>query len=131
MRPLLKVKAKEYEDIVKRCAYVILPSCSEGEPSSVINAMVYGLLPIAPKSAGIKNMDSVIEIYELTVDCIKQSLTQAFNLTDLASKSLNCATDTIVKHSIESYTCALKDALLKIIRILKKFLEWQKRKKSI
>ena len=111
------IQSKSFKDIISKCAFIIFPSCSEGEPSSVINVMVYGLIPIVTNAAGIRIKDFDIEIKELTQESIKEAINKAINLNvdEIKKRSLKCANDTINDHSIEKYSYELKKALIDIL----------------
>jgi hypothetical protein len=112
------IQSKSFKDIIGKCAFIIFPSCSEGEPSSVINVMVYGLIPIVTNTAGIRIKDFGIEIKELTNISVKESIIKAVNLSEdeIEKRSLKCANDTISNHSIEKYSHELKKVLIEILR---------------
>jgi glycosyltransferase involved in cell wall biosynthesis len=114
----INIQSKSFKDIIDKCAFVIFPSCSEGEPSSVINVMVYGLIPIVTNTAGIRIKDFGIEIKELTNTSVKESIIKAVNLSkdEIEKRSMKCANDTINNHSIEKYSHELKKALIEILR---------------
>lgn len=111
------IKSKSFKDIISKCAFIIFPSCSEGEPSSVINVMVYGLIPIVTNTAGIRIKDFGIEIKQLTRMSVKESITKAANLneSEIKERSIKCASDTINSHSIEKFSFELKKALIDIL----------------
>lgn len=111
------IQSKSFKDIINKCAFVIFPSCSEGEPSSVINVMVYGLIPIVTNTAGIRIKDFGIEIKELTKASVKESIVKAVNLSEdeIEKRSMKCANDTINNHSIEKYSSELKKVLIEIL----------------
>jgi glycosyltransferase involved in cell wall biosynthesis len=112
------IQSKSFKDIISKCAFIIFPSCSEGEPSSVINVMVYGLIPIVTNTAGIRIKDFGIEIKELTNISVKESIIKAVNLSEdeIEKRSLKCSKDTINNHSIEKYSHELKKVLIEILR---------------
>jgi len=111
------IQSKSFKDIISKCAFVIFPSCSEGEPSSVINVMIYGLIPIVTNTAGIRIKDFGIEIKELTNTSVRESIIKAINLSEdeIKERSLKCANDTINNHSIEKFSYELKKALIDIL----------------
>jgi hypothetical protein len=113
----IKVNSEAFKNIVKKCAFIIFPSCSEGIPGSVINVMVYGLMPIVPSVAGIRIKDFGIEIKELTRESIKESIIKAVNLSEkeIEKKSLACANDTTENYSIEKYSYEFKRVLIDIL----------------
>ena len=49
----VKVNGHEYTELVRKCAYVIAPSCSEGQSGSVVQCMYSGLIPLVTKEVGI------------------------------------------------------------------------------
>jgi glycosyltransferase involved in cell wall biosynthesis len=51
------VNGPEYYELVKKCAFVIHPTCSEGQPGSVVQCMHSGLIPLVTKEAGIDTED--------------------------------------------------------------------------
>jgi glycosyltransferase involved in cell wall biosynthesis len=66
----------EFAEIVRRCACVIHPTCSEGQPGSVVHCMHQGLIPLVTPEAGIDTgdfgitlpSDDVAAIERLVVD---------------------------------------------------------------
>ena len=114
----INIQSKSFKDIISKCAFIIFPSCSEGGSSSVINVMVYGLIPIVTNTAGIRFKDFGIEIKELTYASVKESIIKATSLSEdeIKERSLKCANDTINNHSIEKYSSELKKALIDILK---------------
>lgn len=53
----VNTSSAKFRRILSQCRFVILPSCSEGQSSSVINAMFNGLLPIVTRNAGLPDVD--------------------------------------------------------------------------
>jgi len=113
----LDIGSETFKDIIKQCAFIIFPSCSEGEPSSIINVVLYGLIPIVTNTAGIRIKDFGIKIKELTHESIKESVIKAVNISEdeIKKRSLKCANDTINNHSIEKFSYELKKALIEIL----------------
>jgi hypothetical protein len=114
----ISIQSKFFKDIISKCAFVIFPSCSEGGGGSVINVMVYGLIPIVTKMASIRIKDFGIEIKELTHESIKESVIKAENLSEeeIKERSMKCANDTVINHSIEKYSYELKRVLIDILK---------------
>lgn len=42
-----------WESLIRQCAFVILPSCSEGQAGSVVQAMLAGLIPVVTPAVGL------------------------------------------------------------------------------
>ncbi|MGH7792716.1 MAG: glycosyltransferase, partial [Thermodesulfobacteriota bacterium] len=53
----ITVNGPKYDDLAETYAYVILPSCSEGQAGSVVQCMYSGLIPLVTKEVGIDTED--------------------------------------------------------------------------
>jgi len=49
----IKMRSPAFESIAARCSWVILPTCAEGQPGSVLECMAYGLIPVLPVRAHV------------------------------------------------------------------------------
>lgn len=56
-----------FYELMEKCNFVILPSCSEGQPHSVIECMNYGLIPIVSRACDIdaKGFAEIIEDFSI------------------------------------------------------------------
>ena len=75
-------KSDQFDEIVSKCSYTILPSCGEAGASSVITTMHKGLIPIVTKNSSIDLLDFGILIDSLNVESVKKSIEAAINLND-------------------------------------------------
>lgn len=62
-----------FREIVRTCAYVILPSCSEGISGSVLTAMSAGLIPIVSRECGL-NAEEVFQLEDCGIDCLSETV---------------------------------------------------------
>jgi hypothetical protein len=53
----VRVNGPEFYDLVRKCAYVICPSCSEGQSGSVVQGMYSGLIPMVTRETGVDTGD--------------------------------------------------------------------------
>jgi len=58
----------QFNNLMESCNYVVLPSCSEGQPGSVIDCMCYGLIPIVSRESNIETKDFGITLQQCTVE---------------------------------------------------------------
>lgn len=49
---VVNVKSKKFEDLARRCNYVILPSASEAVPTGIITCMYAGMIPVISQYCG-------------------------------------------------------------------------------
>ncbi|WP_387491261.1 glycosyltransferase [Photorhabdus sp. RM96S] len=67
--------------IFKECTFSILPSCSEGQATSIINSIGNGgLIPIVTRHGG-NDKEYTIHIKELSIESVKNSIINALNMT--------------------------------------------------
>lgn len=73
------VRSPEFDELMRRCAYVIHPTCSEGQPGSVVQCMYAGLIPliteeaaIDPEGIGVRFADDSLEEIERVIADVTQ-----------------------------------------------------------
>ena len=76
----IDIGGKRFRELAARCAWVILPSCSEGSPGSVTNAMFAGLIPVVTREAGIDTDGFGFTLENDRVETIRQTVTELSRL---------------------------------------------------
>ena len=69
----LDIFSTELAALLKQCAYVVLPSCSEGIAGSVLTGMSAGLIPLVSREAGF-NDGEVYPFKENSVEAIEEAV---------------------------------------------------------
>ena len=78
----LRIDSKQLKNIALESSFVILPSCSEGVPGSVLNMMRFGMIPIVSKYAGYDILkDYGFCIKDLSLEGISNAIIDAEKLT--------------------------------------------------
>lgn len=70
------VNGPKYNELVLKCAYVIYPSCSDGQPGSVVQCMYSGLIPLVTKEAGIDTEDFGITFSDDSLEEIERVIVE-------------------------------------------------------
>lgn len=85
-----------WESLIRQCAFVILPSCSEGQAGSVIQAMHAGLIPVVTPAVGldvehfgVMLPDDPLPVLDATVEQLARM--PAEGLMQLREATLNAA----------------------------------------
>jgi hypothetical protein len=55
----IKINTIKFHKIIEEVDFAVLPSCSEGQSSSIINLMMFGIIPIVTENTGIKNIEKI------------------------------------------------------------------------
>jgi hypothetical protein len=53
----VRVNSSQFDELMKKCAFVIHPARTEGQPGSVVQCMYAGLIPLVSKESGIDTED--------------------------------------------------------------------------
>lgn len=107
-----------FYEISESTAFVILPSCSEGQSSSVINAMSVGMIPIITPQVGIDSSGFGIEIQSVNIPNLTKQITEASKLSSIKLKSMSRKTYeyTINNHNMNIYKEKIRDSLIEIMK---------------
>ena len=68
------VRSPEFRALVERCAYTILPSCSEGCAGSVVECMHHGLIPVVSRESFVETSDYGITLRDCSIETIAQTV---------------------------------------------------------
>ena len=73
----LDIRSQVFEDITRRCGYVLYPSCSEGEAGSVITCMHRGLVPIMTRETGVDTNDFGVILDDAQIETVRDAVLHA------------------------------------------------------
>ncbi len=74
--------SEQFCELLRKCAYVILPSCSEGSVGSVIQCMWGGLIPVVTKEANIDTGDFGITLASDSLEEIEKTILHLAGLSE-------------------------------------------------
>jgi len=73
----LDIKTNSFLEIVEKCSYVILPSCSEACSTAITTGMLHGLIPIVMKDSGFNRLgENAIFLEDFKVPYLAKKLTE-------------------------------------------------------
>jgi glycosyltransferase involved in cell wall biosynthesis len=72
----VEVGSPEFYELTDNTAYIIHPTCSEGQPGAVIQCMYSGLIPIVTKEAGIDTEDFGITFSDDSLEEIEKVIVE-------------------------------------------------------
>ena len=108
----INVDSFAFTKVAKQCAYIISPSCAEGQSGSVLVGMSAGLIPIISRENGIDKEDAHIlhDCLPETIECIireysKRSVEWREREADKAIKIVHD------KYSPKNFSKSIKEAL--------------------
>jgi len=109
-------RSQHFEELVSKCDWVIFPTCTEGQPGSVIECMAHGLLPIISSAANIELPRGGIDIPRLDVEAVRTAALQAIQMDpDEIEAAAKCLVrDSRIKYSPETFRANFKSAIRQV-----------------
>lgn len=109
-----------FRELLTTCAFVVLPSCSEGTPSSVLNVMGNGgLIPITTREAGVDRPEGGVAIAATDRASVQAALITANSRTaeEIRQQSLVVGQTTTRQHSLGEFSAQLERSLRLLLKI--------------
>lgn len=77
----ISVKSNEYIEIIEKCTFAILPSCSEATSTSILTSMRHGLIPIVSKNIGFEQyIDEKFVLKDYKIEYIEEKINELMNI---------------------------------------------------
>jgi len=95
----LKLGSKRMREVISKCNWVVLPTCAEGQPGSVLDCMASGLLPILPKTANIELGEWGVEVRGLDVESVRRAVEEASSWTAAKCRAMSYRVMEVIRSS--------------------------------
>jgi glycosyltransferase involved in cell wall biosynthesis len=120
----IRVNGPEYNELVQKCAFVIAPSCSEGQSGSVVQCMYSGLIPLVTKEAGIDTEDFGITFADDSLEETERVILEVSELPESwhMKHSLRTRRVSEKKYSEEAFIHRWRYILGEILKISGKYM---------
>lgn len=111
--------SEQFNEIVGKCYYLLLPSCSEALPTAVLTGMRHGMLPIVSRGIGLDELEVYLEYFPdyriETVEAVLERLTaQGVDESGMQEKSRRVMEYADAHYMLSDYTEGLREALRQI-----------------
>ncbi len=113
----VNMRTPEFYEVMDKCAFVILPSCSEGQAGSVVECMNQGLIPIVSKETRLDTRECGKVLSDCSILTIQKTVRHMAKLTpkQVAVLSQKTRQTAMRHHSPEYFRKELNKAILYII----------------
>jgi glycosyltransferase involved in cell wall biosynthesis len=117
MHDYVEMRSQKFNAIAESCSYAILPTCSEGQPGSILECMLHGLVPIIPEEANIDFDSFAIPIETLDFQGIEMALLRARNLSEedyesRSTKAIECCEE---KYSEQAFRIKFRESIISFL----------------
>ncbi len=111
------VKSQKFINIVSQCSFSILPTCSEGQATSLLTAMGAGLIPITTYNSGVDVAKHGILINELNLESIASSVEKAIKFENKKLSELSNEVQNYVSknHILDKFYLNMKSTLNSVL----------------
>jgi len=77
----IDIESDIFLDLVDKCSYIILPSCSEACSTSITTGMLHGLIPVVIRDTGFNQLgNNAIFLEDYKIDYLKMKLNEISNM---------------------------------------------------
>lgn len=113
----VQVNGPEFHNLVRRCAYVIHPTCSDGQPGSVVQCMYSGLIPLVTRAAGIDTEDFGVTFSDDSLEEIEKVIREVSQLSEEWHREHSIRTRKIAeeKYSEDAFLSRWREILADIL----------------
>ncbi len=111
------VQSSLFIEIISQCSFAVLPTCSEGQATSLLTAMGGGLIPISTEYSGIDVQDYGFLIPTLSVGGLEEAINIAIIQSDdnLKKMSMHSQERIHQAHTINSFKTSMKSILSLVV----------------
>lgn len=116
------VHSPRFTSLMHQCAFTVLPSCSEGQATSVLNTACNGLIPVVTPFCGLEVKEYGISIDDLSISGVTKALERccAFERNELEKRSIICLNDIRATHSLAAFHKAFRANLEQMFAIIER-----------
>lgn len=109
----------QFNEIVGKCCYLLLPSCSEAPSTAVLTGMRHGMLPVVSRGIGLDELGAYLEYFsDYHIETVEPVLTklaaQGVDACGLPEKSRRVMEYADMHYKLSDYTEGLQEALRQI-----------------
>ncbi len=116
----IKMRSSHFESLAQRCNWVILPTCAEGQPGSVIECMAYGLVPILPDAANIDLEDWGVRLPDCEVETIRSEVSRVSTMAveECRGRAARVVEASKEKYSVENFRSSFIRGVAQILKVV-------------
>lgn len=107
------VQSSKFQELMLQCAFIVLPSCSEGLSTSLLNTMCNGLIPVSTIESGFDFTDSFVPIQALNINATRSAILESSSLSldEIRQRSSACLKDVRTHYNINAFKKKIKSTI--------------------
>lgn len=117
----VNVLSREFYEISEKCGFVIVPTCSEGQSSSILQSCATGLIPITTKDSGIDVLEYNMG-FEISDD-INQIEKTILSVLEIPTKEIQDMSSNVYEKCVNNFSEEkFEENFQKIIEEIKNYI---------
>lgn len=118
----IDIQGDNFLNLVEKCSYIILPSCSEGFSTSITTGMLHSMIPIVCKDTGFNRLNNnVILLEDYKVEYLEK---EVLNLSKKSINELKKIHEEVYVYARKNFT--IKDFTENFEKIIKEIINEDK-----
>lgn len=111
------INGSKFREVVEKCSYMIMPSCSEANAGSVLTAMSAGLIPIVSMECGFED-DEVVHLQDCSLECLEKNIDEyaAKNIVWINSESERVKRIVAERYSQKCFSNSIFEAVEDVLK---------------
>ena len=107
------MRSRKFYALANRCAWVISPTCAEGQPGAVLECMAHGLIPILSEEANIDVGKWGIPLPDCRIDTLRSTLCRASRMETDSIRQLTAEVVEMTRnlYSVENFSRNIRQAI--------------------
>lgn len=113
----VRIDSPTYRELTRKCAFIILPTCSDASVGSVVQGMHTGFIPIVTRESGIDTEDFGITLEDDSISTIEKTILEVSAWPEKKIREHSKKTVTAAKDSFSesAFTIRIREILLTIL----------------
>ena len=109
----VSMRSRKFYALANRCAWVISPTCAEGQPGAVLECMAQGLIPILSEEANIDVGKWGIPLPDCRIDTLRSTLCRAGRMETDSIRQLTAEVVEMTRnlYSVENFSRNFRQAI--------------------
>ncbi len=115
----IRVDSEEFLELINKCRFILLPSCSEGTSTAILTGMRHGLIPVVTHETGLDEMSEYCYFFDdFHIDAIEKKIKeiQDYSENELDIKSRNIYNYANKVFTAENFKEQFKKAIQEIMK---------------
>ena len=94
--------SEDFADLLRKCAYVLLPSCSEGMSTGLMTCMMHGIVPVTMRGTGMDELcDYCLFFDDYKIEAVEKKLSE---VTEMGADEYEKLCSKIYKYANRMFT---------------------------